>query len=324
MSRSPAFLTVFVLLLTGATAAQMPAKTTRIGMLCPIRCVGPGYTAFDDELRKLGWTEGQNLTIERKEAEGQNDRYSALAAEVVQSKPDVITAPGAALALVAKQATSEIPIVFSFIGDPVGLGLVQSLARPGGNITGVTSLASSGLMAKNFEIARELLPNARRLTILWNPNNEAVRLLMSREAPLAFRYDLQVDAIEVRTREELPGAIERAKARGADVVFVTGDAIFQTPPSRVPELMAQAKLPAIYVFRTSVQAGGLIAYSPDFTWIARRHAHLVDRVLRGTPPAEVPVEQPTKYDLVINLKTAQALGLTVPLSLLTGADEVIE
>ncbi len=324
MSRSPACAAVVLFLLTCAAVAQMPVRTARIGMLCPIRCVGPGYTAFDDELRKLGWIEGQNLTINRKEAEGRSDRYSALVAEAVQAKPDVITAPGAALALAAKQATSQVPIVFSFIGDPVGLGLVQSLAQPGGNITGVTSLVPGALLAKNFEIARELLPNARRLAILWTPTNEAVRLLMTRELPLASHYNLQVDPIEVRAREELPGAVEKAKALGVDVVFVTGDAIFQTPPNRVPELMAQARLPAIYAFRESVRAGGLIAYSSDFEWIARRHAHLVNRVLRGTPPADVPVEQPAKYDLVINLKTAQALGLTVPPSLLSSADEVIE
>jgi putative ABC transport system substrate-binding protein len=214
--------------------------------------------------------------------------------------------------------------VFSFVPDPVGLGLVQSLPRPGGNITGVTSLVPGGLMAKGFEMVRELLPNARRLAILWNPTNEAVRLMITQEVPLASRYDLQVDLIEARTREELPGAIEKAKTLGADAVSVIGDAIFQTPPDRVPELMAQAKLPAIYSFRLSVQAGGLIAYNPDFTWIVRRHAHLVNSVLRGTPPSEVPVEQPAKYDVVINLKTAKALGLTVPLSLLARADEVFE
>ena len=324
MSRSPAFAMAICLMLTGVAAAQTPTKIARIGMLCPIRCVGPGYTAFNDELQKLGWIEGQNLTIDRKEAEGRSDRYSTLVAEAVQAKPDVITAPGAALALMAKQATSQVPIVFSFIGDPVGLGLVQSLARPGGNITGVTSLVPGALLAKNFEIVRELLPNARRLAILWTPTNEAVRLLMTRELPLASRYNLQVDPIEVRTREEVSGAIEKAKALGVDAVFVTGDAIFQTPPNHVPELMAQARLPAIYAFRESVRAGGLIAYSSDFEWIARRHAHLVNSVLRGAFPADVPVEQPSKYDLVINLKTAETLGLTVPPSLLASANEVIE
>jgi ABC-type uncharacterized transport system substrate-binding protein len=324
MSRSPALAAVFLLLFTSATAAQMPAKTARIGMLCPVRCVGPGYAAFGDELGKLGWVEGKNLMVERKEAEGRSERYSALIAEAVRARPDVITAPGSALALAAKQATTEIPIVFSFVADPVGVGLVESLARPGGNITGAATLVPGGLLAKNFQTVRELLPNAQRFAILTNPADASARLGIAREVPIALQYGLQIDVIEVRTREEVPGAIERAKALGADVVYVTGDAIFQTPPTRVPELMAQARLPAIYMFREMVQAGGLIAYSSDFLGIARRQAQLVDRVLRGSSPAEIPVDQPTKYDLVVNLNTAKALGLTIPPLLLARADEVIE
>ncbi len=323
MNWSPAVAAIWLLLFTSATAAQMPAKTARIGMLCPIRCVGPGYTAFGDELLKLGWIEGQNLTVDRKEAEGRSERHSALVAEVVGARPDVITAPGPELALAAQKATSNIPIVFSFVTDPVERRLVQSLARPGGNITGVTTMAPS-VVAKTFELVRELLPSARRLAILRPATNDFIRKLMSQEGSLASRYDLQVASIEVLTREDVPVAIEKAKALGADVVVVSGDSNLMTPPNRVPELMAEARLPAVYTFRQSVQAGGLIAYSPDFIWIARRHAHLVNSVLRGTPPADVPVEQPTKYDLVINLKTAQALGLTIPLSLLAQADEVIE
>jgi putative ABC transport system substrate-binding protein len=181
-----------------------------------------------------------------------------------------------------------------------------------------------GVLFKHFEFVRELLPSARRVAILRPATTDFIRLLMSQEGPLASRYDLQVDSIEVLTREDVPGAIEKAKALKADVVVLAGDSIFQTPPNRVPELMAQARLPAIYAFRQSVQAGGLISYSPDFIWIARRHAHLVDRVLRGARPAEIPVEEPTKYEFVINLKTAKALGLTIPSSLLAQADEVIE
>jgi putative ABC transport system substrate-binding protein len=182
-------------------------------MLCPIRCVGTGYTAFDDELRKLGWIEGQNLAIDRKEAEGRSERFRDLAAEAVRVRPDVITAPGYGLALAAHKATSDIPIVFSFVADPVGMGLVPSLSRPGGNITGVTALVPGGLLAKHFQFARELLPNAKRLAIL-STADEDVRLMMSREVPLASQYGLQIDVIEVGTREEVPGAIEKAKALG--------------------------------------------------------------------------------------------------------------
>jgi putative ABC transport system substrate-binding protein len=203
------------------------------------------------------------------------------------------------------------------------MGLVPSLSRPGGNITGVTALVPGGLLAKHFQFARELLPNAKRLAIL-STADEDVRLMMSREVPLASQYGLQIDVIEVGTREEVPGAIEKAKALGADLMIVMGDAIYSTPPTRVPDLAAQAGLPAIYMLRQMVQAGGLIAYAIDFLGIARRHAQLVDRVLRGSSPAEIPVDQPTKYELVVNLKTAKALGLTIPLSLLAQADEVIE
>jgi putative ABC transport system substrate-binding protein len=324
MSRSPVYATAICLLLTCGAAAQAPAKMVRIGMLCPVRCAGSGYNAFDDELRQLGWLEGRNLVVERKAAEGHYDRLPGLAAELVRSRPDLIVAASPPPARAARDATSQIPIVFSFVADPIGLGLVQSLARPGGNVTGVTTLVPGEFIAKNFEILRELLPNAQRVALLFNPVNEVSRRRVSIELPMAAQYGFQADPIEVRTPEDVPGAIAKAKALGADALINVGDAVTQTPPNRVPDLAAQAGLPAIHLPRELVQAGGLISYGPDFLAVARRHAHLVDRVLRGTSPAEVPVEQPLKYELVINLKTARTLGLTVPPSLLSQADEVIE
>jgi ABC-type uncharacterized transport system substrate-binding protein len=324
MSRFPAFAMAICLLLACAAAAETPTKTARIGMLCPVRCAGPGYTAFDDELRKLGWIEGSNLTIERRALEGRYERASELAAEIVRSRPELIVGPGAPVARALKEATSEIPIVFSFVADPVGIGLVQSLARPGGNVTGVAAVTPGAFLAKLFEILRELLPQAQRVAVLSNPANDDYRLAQAREVPMASQLGLQVDVIEVRVSEDIPAAIAKAKALGSDGLLVLGDAILNTPPNRVPDLLAQAALPAIYGARAPVLAGGLISYASDMIAIARRHAHYVDRILQGASPAEMPVEQPTEYILIVNLKTAKALGLTVAPSLLAQADEVIE
>lgn len=324
MKRSSSFAVILSLFLTTAVAAQQPITTARVGMLCPTRCAGIGYTAFDDELRKLGWIEGRNLTVERKGAEGRYERLPELAAELVRSKPDLIIAASPEPTRAAKDATSEIPVVFSFVADPVGVGLVQSLARPGGNVTGVTSLAPGSYLGKNFEVLRELLPTAKRVAVLMNPANSVSSLLLPRELPVASQYGFQVDVIEARTSEEIPAAVARAKALGADALLSVGDPVLNTPPDRIPDLAIQAALPSIYQTREVVQAGGLLSYSPDFLGVARRHAHYVDRILRGASPSDLPVEQPTKYDLFINLKTAETLGLTVPPSLLNRAEEVFE
>jgi putative ABC transport system substrate-binding protein len=319
-----ALATTLFVLLTCAAVAQTPAKTAYVGMLCPTRCAGIGYTAFDDELRKLGWIEGHNLTIERRGAEGHYERLPQLAAELVRLRPDLIIAASVQPALAAKNATSEIPVVFSFIADPVGVGLVQSLARPGGNVTGVTSLVIGSYLGKNFEVLRELLPKAQRVAVLMNPDNSVPRLRLPLELPMASQFGFQADVIEARTPAELPGAIAKAKALGADALLSVGDPVLSTPANSIPDLANQAMLPAIYQTREIVQAGGLISYSPDFLGVARRHAHYVDRILRGASPSGLPVEQPTKYDIIINLKTAETLGLTVPASLLSRVDEMIE
>jgi putative ABC transport system substrate-binding protein len=324
MSRSPALAVATCLLLTYAAAAQTPAKTARVGMLCPVRCAGPGYTAFEDELRKLGWEEGRNLTIERRALEGRYERVREVATEAVRSRPDLIVGPGATIARALKEATSEIPIAFSFVARPVELGLVQSLAHPGGNATGVTAITPGAFLAKQFEILRELLPRARRIAVLANPANDDHRLTLAREVPMATQLGLQVDVIEVRAPEELPAAIAKVKTLQVEGVLVLGDAVLTTPPNRVPDLLAQQAVPALYSNRDAVLAGGLISYIPDMLAIARRHAQYADRILRGASPAEMPVEQPTQYNLIVNLKTAKVLGLTVAPSLLARADEVIE
>ena len=256
MSRFPAFATAICLLLTCAAGAQTPTKTARIGMLCPVRCAGPGYTAFDDELRKLGWIEGSNLTIERRALEGRYERASELAAELVRSRPDLIVGPGAPVARALKEATSEIPIAFSFVGDPVGIGLVQSLARPGRNVTGVAAITPGAFLAKQLEILRELLPQAQRVAVLATPDNDDYRLALAREVPMATQLGLQVDVIEVRTLDEVPSAVEKAKMLRAEGLLVLGDAILNTPPNRVPDLLAQTALPAVYGARDASAGRG--------------------------------------------------------------------
>jgi putative ABC transport system substrate-binding protein len=201
---------------------------------------------------------------------------------------------------------------------------VQSLARPGRNVTGVAAITPGLFLAKQFEILRELLPQAQRVAVMVNLANDDYRLALARELPMITQLGLQVDVLEVRAPEDVPGAVEKAKTLRAEGVLVLGDAILSTPPNRVPDLLAQTSLPALYSSRGPVLAGGLISYIPDMIAIARRHAQYADRILRGSSPADMPVEQPTNYELVINLKTAKALGVTVPASLLSQANEVIE
>jgi putative ABC transport system substrate-binding protein len=290
-------------------------------MLCATVCP----TVVLDELRQLGWVEGSTILIDRKPAASRLERLPQLAKELVQSKPDLIIATTAQPVRAAKDATTEIPIVMLYVADPVGIGLAQSLARPGGNLTGVTTLAPGGTMAKSLQLLKELLPTARRIAVLINPTNEVTNRLLPIEAPpAAAQLGFQLDVIEVREVEELAAGVARAKAQGADALFVPGEAMFHVPPNRLPDLAAAAKLPALYLPRALVEAGGLMSYSPDFDAMERRGAHYVDRILRGAKPAELPIEQPTRYEVVINLKTAKALGLDVPSSLLTVADEIIE
>ena len=267
------------------------------------------------------------MVIERKPAGGRLDQLPALAADLVRSKPDLIVAFAPQPVRAAKDATSEIPIVMLFVADPVGLGLASSLARPGGNLTGVATLVPGAFVGKTLGIIRELLPQAKRVAAFINPSNEIHRLTFPREnLPAAATLGLQLDIIEVREAEEVPGAIATAKAGGAEALYIAGDSILNSPTSRVSELSAQARLPSIYLAgsRESLQAGGLISYGPDYPALARRGAHYIDRILKGAKPAELPIEQPTKFLLTINLKTAKLLGIEIPPSLLASADEVIE
>ena len=314
------------LLAIGSTAVAQPApKQARIGMLCSVSCAARNFPVLFDELRKLGWIEDSTILVDRKAAEMRNERLPQLAAELVQSKPDLIVASAPHAVRAAKNATSEIPIVMLYVADPVGMGLAQSLGRPGGNLTGVATVVPGGFIAKHLQLLRELLPTARRVTALINPSNEIHRKLFPIEAPpAAAQLGFQLEVIEVRESGDIAVAVATAKRQGADALLVPGDPITDSPPNRIPELAAEAGLPALHLSRAVVKAGGLMSYSADFYEIARRGAHLVDRILRGAAPADLPIEQPTTYQLVINLKTAKALGIEIPPTLLARADEVID
>jgi putative ABC transport system substrate-binding protein len=320
-------LLIVLLAFASAATAQAARKVVQVGMLCPNSCApGPVSNALSDELRKLGWLESATIVIERKEAGGRFDRLPTLAADLVRSKPDLIVAFAPQAVRAVKEATSEIPIVMIFVADPVGMGLVPSLAHPGGNLTGVATLAGGNFVGKSFETIRELLPQAKRLAAFINPSNEVHRLGLGDALSAATTLGFQLDVIEVREAEEIPGAIATAKARAAEALYISGDAIFNSPQNRLPDLAAKAGLPSIYLAapRETVQAGALISYGPDYPALARRGGHYVDRILKGAKPADLPIEQPSKFLLVINLKTAKSLGIEVPPSLLARADEVIE
>jgi putative ABC transport system substrate-binding protein len=323
-ARVPALL-VALLVFASAAATQAAPRVARVGLLCTHSCTDSAWDALSDELRKLGWVEGTTIVFERKGAGGRFDRLPELAADLVRSKPDLIVAFTPQPSRAAKDATSEIPIVMLFVSDPVGVGLAASLAHPGGNLTGVATLVPGGFIGKSLDVLRELLPQAKRVAAFINPSSETLRLLFPREAPpAAAKLGFQLDIINVREAGEIPGAVAAAKAAGAEALYIVGDSIFHTPPNMVPDLASQAALPSIYLVGELVQAGGLISYGPDFLALSRRGAHYVDRILKGAKPADLPIEQPTKFLLAINLKTAKSLGLEIPASLLTRADEVIE
>jgi ABC-type uncharacterized transport system substrate-binding protein len=274
-------------------------------------------------LRNHGWIDGRNLIIEYRYAPSQ-DRLPAFAAELVALGPDLLIAPNTQAAFALKSATTSIPIVCVSVGEPVGLGLVQSLSHPGGNITGLASTIP-GFVGKEIEMLREMVPTASKIAVLANPGNPIHRLLIAEElSPAAKKLGVALLIVEATTAEELDIAFASAAARHADAIIVFGDAVTFNNAARVTALAAKHRLPAIYIFRIFATNGGLISYGPDIPDLFFRAGGYVDKILKGTKPSDLPVEQPTKFELVINMKTAKALGLTVPPALLARADEVIE
>jgi putative tryptophan/tyrosine transport system substrate-binding protein len=278
--------------------------------------------AFGQRLRELGWIEGRNVAIEYRWAEGRTERLAEFAAEFVRLKADVIVTSGTPPVVAAKQATSVIPIVFAAVGDPVGTGLVTSLARPGGNVTGL-SIQATDLAGKRLELLHEVVPGLRRLAIMANAGTSPAALEMAEVQTTARALGLEVVASEIRRPEDIAPAFEAFKGR-AEALYVCNDPLVTTNRIRINTLALGMGLPTMYNVREFVEAGGLMSYGPNFLDLYRRAADFVDKILRGAKPADIPVEQPTKYDLVVSLKTAKALGLTVPESFLLRADEVIE
>jgi putative ABC transport system substrate-binding protein len=310
-----------------AVSAQQAANVPRIGYLHPNVAASPHLLeAFRQGLRDLRYVEDRNVVIEYRDAEGKFERLPALAAELVALKVDVIVASGTLAALAAKRATSDIPIVFATVGNPVTDGLVASLARPGGNVTGLSNLTPE-LVGKCLEVLKQAIPAVSQVAILWQPSGfvERTRLDVRKRAERAGRaLGMPLQFVEARAPEDFERAfLDMTRARvGAVIVVVT--AMFVQQRRRLVELAAKSRLPAVYGSRESVDAGGLMSYGSDLADSYRRSATYVDKILKGARPAELPVEQPTKYELVINLKTAKALGLTIPPSLLQRADQVIE
>ena len=306
-----------------AARAQQPSKLPTIGYLGTSTMVAERQriAAFLQRLRELGWIEGRNLAIEFRWAEGSNERFAEFSGEFVRLNVDVIVASGAG-ALAAKQATSVIPIVFPVAPDPIGAGLVTSLARPMGNVTGLSSM-NADLAGKRLELLREMVPGLRRVAILVNVGYPSAVHEMGEVQTAASALGLDTDKSEIRRSDDVEPAFERLKGR-VQALYIVGEPLVNTNRDRIGGLALGARLPTTYGNPENVEAGGLMFYGPNFLDLFRRTGHFVDRILRGTKPTDIPVEQPTKFDLVINLKTAKALGLTLPPALLARADEVIE
>jgi putative tryptophan/tyrosine transport system substrate-binding protein len=320
----------FIALLVGAALAwPLTAHAQQAGRLPTIGFLGSAtllvesqrVAAFVQRLRQLGWIENRNVAIEYRWAEGRTERFTELAAEFARLKVDLIVASTTPAVIAAKQATSVIPIVIATANDPVGTGLVGSLARPGGNVTGLSNQFAD-TAAKRLELLREVVPGLRRLAILGNVGNPGAVLDMREAQAAASLVDLEATTFEIRRAEDIAPVIEALK--GADALYVPSDPLMNTNRIRLNTLALGARLPTMHGARDYVEAGGLMSYGPSIVDQYRRAADYVDKILRGARPGDIPVEQPTKFELVINLTTAKALGLRIPEPFLLRADEVIE
>ena len=321
----------FITLIGGAAAAwpltaraQQPAKLRTIGFLYQSTpsVESARAAAFLQQLHKLGWIEGSTIAIEYRSAAGRPERMAEIAAEFVQLKVDVIVTSGTATVIALKRATTAIPIVFGAAGDPVDTGLVASLARPGGNVTGL-SILSTDLIGKRLDLLRELVPGLRQLAIMANVDNALTVQEMGNVRAAAGSLGLEVAAMEIRRADDIAPAIERLKGH-ADALYICAEGLVNSNRVRLNALALAARLPTMHGLREYLEAVGLMPYGANIPDLFRRAAEFVDKILRGTKPADIPVEQPIKFDLAINLTTAKALGLTIPDKLLAFAGEVIE
>jgi ABC-type uncharacterized transport system substrate-binding protein len=315
-----------VLLLAGSVAAQAQpaARVYRIGFISPTS-PGPTIHAFQQGLRELGYVEGQNLILETRFAEGRSERLPELVAEVIRLKVDVLVIGSTLGALAAKRATTTVPIVFAGLIDPVAPGIVASFARPGGNITGVTfGIGGAGFAGKWVELLKEAAPNVSHVAALWNSANPASASLVHEMQAAARTLNMRLDVLDAGSLTKLDGALAAIGTSGARGLIVTADPFLVANRAKIAQFAASKRLVSVYFTRDFVDAGGLMSYGSSIAESFRRAARYVDKILKGAKPADLPVEQPTTFELVINLKTAKALGLTIPQSLMLRADQVIE
>jgi putative tryptophan/tyrosine transport system substrate-binding protein len=328
MARKTIIIVSLVLLALGSFSpayAQQPKKVPRIGVL-----VGPSSSffsaridAFREGLHDLGYVEGKNIAIEYRYAEGREDRFPDLAAQLVRLGVVVMVTTGTPATHAAKAATSTIPIVMSAIGDPVGAGLVTSLARPGGNITGL-AIFSPELSGKRLELLKESFPRISRVAILWNPLNASASLSLKETQAASQALGLVLQLLEVRNPTDFGGAFELAIRGGDDALLPINDALVNAHYKEILEFAGKNRLPAIYAVPEYADAGGLMSYAPNYTDHYRRTATYVDKILKGIKPADIPVEQPIKFEFIINLKAAKRIGVTIPPNVLARADKVIK
>jgi len=304
--------------------AQQAEKVPRIGLLSPFSpsATALWHQAFRQGLRDLGWVGGKNISIEYRYAEGRKDRLPDLAADLVRLKVDIIVASTATDSLAAKNATRAIPIVMASPGDPVALGLVESLARPGGNITGLSMIAPE-LAGKRLELLKEMVPQLSRVAVLWNPQGTTSPLSWKELQLPARQLGLQLHSLEVRSSKDFDKAFEDATRARAGALAIMPDPLFAGNLKRIAELAAKNRLPSIFHLEEFVESGGLVAYGVDRPDQFRRGATYVDKILKGTKPSDLPVEQPTKFEFIVNLKAAKQIGLTIPPNVLARADKVI-
>jgi putative ABC transport system substrate-binding protein len=322
----------FITLLGGAVAAwpltaraQSTAKVWRLGMLDTTAASlnAANLNAFKQAMRQFGYVEGQNLVVEYRSGDGHIERFPQLAVELVRLNVDIIVTRGTPAALAAKKATATVPIVMAAIGEPVETGMVASLARPGGNVTGLSAFVTE-LTAKRIKIMREVIPQLSRIALIDNMANQSVPAQWGETQRAALAFGIQPQLYDVRKAEDIERVFRSAVAQRVDALSVENDSVVIANRVRIAELAAKHRLPAIYATREFVDAGGLSSYAAHHPDLYRRAATYVDKIFKGAKPADLPVEQPTKFELVINLKTAKALGLDVPPTLLARADEVIE
>jgi ABC-type uncharacterized transport system substrate-binding protein len=321
----------FIMLLGGAAAWPLAARAQQAEKRYTVGIFSAGgenvmptlNRAFFDALRELGWVEGKNVIFEYRYAENRLERLPELAADLVRLKVDVIAAAGTLAPQAAKQATTTIPIVMTAAGDPLGSGLVASLARPGGNVTGM-SLMTPDLGGKRLELLKEVLPRLSRVAVLWNAANPYSALVFKETQAAGQTLDIEVQSLEVRGPDDFDGAFEAARRQHPEALITVEDPLTVSHRKRIADFAREEQLPSLHGVREFVAAGGLISYGASLADLFRRAAYYVDKIFKGAKPRDLPVQQPTKFELVINLKVAKALGLDVPASVLARADEVIE